>query len=143
MKPKKKNDSQIQEKLDYILKNAKVDYHDRPHYCEYKGHEERYCKITTHTTCKGCRFFSPNMLMRNRLVVEQYDALEDEIRDRDHKLKDSQKTIDALHGKVDIFKRLSMNYCPDAQRCHPKEFDHIELVKVEKRKLKGGVRFVY
>ena len=142
MKPKRKNDSQISEKLNFILKNAEVDYHDRPHYCEYKGHHERYCTITTHDTCKGCRFFSPNMLMRNRLVVEQYDELESEIRDRDRKLAEAQKMMNSLKNDVDVFRRLSRNYCADAERCHPKEYDEVQIHKREKSR-KGGVRFVY
>lgn len=96
-----KTDSQIRDRLSEILANITVPPDKRRDYCEYKGKDkkDRYCKITTHKTCRDCRFFSPTMQQRLRVVVEGYDELEEQV-------ENLKKIVSALERKVARYSPL-------------------------------------
>ena len=145
-----KNDSQIRDRLSEILKNIVVPYDKRKDYCEYKGKDkERYCKITTHKTCKGCHFFSPTMHQRLRVVVDGYDELEkvasianDRITNLENQMESLKKINAALQYKV---ARLTEERCPDRQRCTPyfDRGDCIDTVKQVKSDKKSKTKIIY
>ena len=96
-----KNDSQIRDRLSEILKNIVVPPDKRRDYCEYKGADkERYCKITTHKTCRDCRFFSPTMHQRLRVVVDGYDELEEIARVANDRVKQLETQVETLNKLV-------------------------------------------
>lgn len=139
-KPLRRSDSEISERLKDILSEAYVDDSHKARYCEYKGHDDRYCKITSHQSCKRCKFFSPNMLMRTRVVVEQYEDLEEEIARLENEIDSKVGVIDKQKNRIQSLGAentvLKNGFCNDRQRCVPVDSsgDGIEIFVPKKKK---------
>jgi uncharacterized coiled-coil protein SlyX len=145
MNKPRRSDAEITAKLKEVLDGAYVDASHRANYCEYKGDKNRYCRITTQSTCKGCRFFSPNMLMRSRVVVEQYEDLESEIDSLNKKVNEQRNLLEQQKTQLDNVRYenavLQEGFCESRKKCVPADehFDGIEVYKPNKKQKKAKI----
>ena len=80
MKHRRIKGTEVYEFLCRIFDHLEISGNDRKHYCQYIGKEGRYCKATTHKSCKGCKMFTPTTQTKIMAIIEHDLQLEEDIR---------------------------------------------------------------
>lgn len=84
--------------------------------CQYRGTDERYCRMTTQKTCAKCRFYSPTTFAKNRMLMEEICRHEAEEERKDKIIKERDAMIfrqtqelgeleDELEETIEAYKR--------------------------------------
>lgn len=84
--------------------------------CQYRGHDERYCNATQNTNCEKCKFFTPTLHAKNRMLMEEIVRHEGEearkdklIRERDLMVLNMTREIgeieDELEATIEKYER--------------------------------------
>lgn len=69
--------------------------------CMWFVNDKRHCKMTSLDCCRGCRFYSPVMREKLRLLAEYGMECEEQAKKMSEKLKDAEKTISNLDDQID------------------------------------------
>lgn len=66
--------------LNDIIEKIGTTAEQRAKYCTDRGRDntEPYCLSTSCTSCKGCKFFHTNMVGQGKIILEQYEKMEQE-----------------------------------------------------------------
>ena len=89
-----------------IIKTANMGGVDKSTTCMYRRHTKRYCAITSHESCKRCRFYEPSTQATYEIaldMVQHSRALVDTVNKEFCNLANISKQ---LHG-------IGLRYIPD------------------------------
>lgn len=68
--------------------------------CMWFVNDKRHCKMTSLDSCRGCRFYSPVMREKLRLLAEYGIECEQQAKDMSVKLREANDTIDDLQESI-------------------------------------------
>lgn len=78
--PKKLSNYEITKRAEEIIYKGGVTLtasdDEMPECMFFVGAKDYFCKATTCKSCKGCRFYKPDIFRRRRILVEEIDKLE-------------------------------------------------------------------
>ena len=69
--------------------------------CQYRGKDDRFCLATTHTKCRGCKFFTPTTQSQIKIIVEKVKELKGKIKSREMTITKLQNEIARLNEILD------------------------------------------
>lgn len=95
------SEEQVLKKMNEIYSQIDKRRKDKTN-CQFRNKDgDRYCRATTNTSCSRCRFFTPTVFSRMKVLVKEIMALEDE----NEKLK---AEVEDLSERVAILQSMNL-----------------------------------
>ena len=133
------SDSEVLAYADKICKMAVADSPARrAEYCANKGRTPngKYCEASSHTTCARCRWFTPTIMAKIRVLVEGNLNLKDERDNMDKKIGRMGEELAIAKETISYYRQESID--PDLKARQAKLADEMRQALVGNGQLVDG-----
>lgn len=105
--------------------------------CQYRGNDEKYCHATQQNSCSMCKFYTPTLHAKNRMLMEEIVRHEKAEKKKDKEFRDAKNELARVNSELqyEIMARET------EAEVYERELRRAEMTREFIRKFWGGTQY--